>query len=133
MTGHYFLDAEFLCKCGRPECDACRVPNAILIESLDQIRAHLGRPLRVTSGLRCAFWNAHEGGVGDSEHLTGDAADLAVVTGVDRWQIVQAAMAVGVRRIGIAGHFIHLGISVTLAAPVIWTYDAPKSQGGAQV
>ncbi len=133
MTASYFAPVEFLCKCGRPECDARRVPAALLVESLNLIRERLGRPLRITSGLRCAFWNAHEGGVGDSEHLTGDAADLAVVTGVDRWQIVQAAMAVGVRRIGIAGHFIHLGISVTLAAPVIWTYDAPKSQGGAQV
>lgn len=130
MTASYFDSVEFLCKCGRPECDARRVPDALLVESLNLIRDHLGRPLRVTSGLRCAFWNEREGGVGGSEHLTGDAADLAVVTGADRWEIVQAAMAVGIRRIGVAGHFVHLGISVTLAAPVIWTYDGPKPKGG---
>ena len=130
MTERYFLDAEFLCKCGRPECDARRVPDALLVESLNLIRERLGRPLRVTSGLRCAFWNAREGGVRDSEHLTGDASDLAVVTGADRWEIVQAAMAVGITRIGVARSFIHLGIRQRLAAPVIWTYDAPKPQGG---
>jgi uncharacterized protein YcbK (DUF882 family) len=133
MTEHYFDNAEFLCRCRRQECDALRTPNRLLVEVLDAVREHLNRPLTVTSGLRCEFWNRHEGGAKNSEHLTGHAADLAVVTGVDRWEIVQAAMAAGITRIGVAGRFIHLGVSQTLAAPVIWTYDAPKPKGGTQV
>lgn len=43
---------------------------------LDPTRAKLNAPINVTSGYRCRALNAAVGGVGNSQHLTGCAADL---------------------------------------------------------
>ena len=45
-------------------------------EALEEVRALLGRPLNITSGYRCAELNRAVGGVGDSAHLYGFAADF---------------------------------------------------------
>ena len=65
----YFSDAEFICRCQRPECDAPKAPSRLLLLYLDRMREMYGEPIRVTSGNRCAVWNAHEGGVAGSEHV----------------------------------------------------------------
>lgn len=43
---------------------------------LDPTRAKLDAPIYVTSGYRCRALNVAVGGVGNSQHLTGCAADL---------------------------------------------------------
>ena len=43
MTERYFLDAEFLCKCGRPECYARRVPDAAELELIRNIQEDIYR------------------------------------------------------------------------------------------
>ena len=45
---------------------------------LDEARAHFGKPAHVVSGLRCLQWNAHEGGVANSQHMHGEAIDLRI-------------------------------------------------------
>ena len=47
---------------------------------LEPIRAQFG-PLRISSGYRCAELNALVGGVADSEHVSGCAADIVPVGG----------------------------------------------------
>ena len=44
---------------------------------LDPIREHWGLPIRVTSGYRCPELNAEVGGVEDSYHMEGCAADIS--------------------------------------------------------
>lgn len=44
---------------------------------LDPARERLGSPIRVTSGYRCPELNALVGGVGDSQHMRGEAADIS--------------------------------------------------------
>jgi uncharacterized protein YcbK (DUF882 family) len=56
---------------------------------LDPLRAHLGRPVRVTSGYRSPEVNTRIGGSKTSAHMSGDAADIKV-DGVDAHGIVAA-------------------------------------------
>ena len=46
---------------------------------LDPIREHWGLPIRVTSGYRCPELNAEVGGVEDSYHMDGCAADITAI------------------------------------------------------
>lgn len=118
----YFQPAEFFCKCGRAECDAPKAPSRILVLSLDRMREMYGRPLIVTSGLRCASWNAAQGGVPGSEHMTGEGADLACPDSRSRWSMLDAARHAGFARIGIGKTFLHVGVSSTALQNVVWTY-----------
>ena len=66
----YFVQSEFNCRCG---CG--HTSKALLIDTLDIIRAELGCPIYITSGARCPAHNAAVGGVPDSYHICGLAAD----------------------------------------------------------
>ena len=67
-----FSRAEFACKdgCGYDAIDVA------LVDALQQLRDIIGRPLVVLSGCRCAAHNANVGGVGNSQHMLGKAADV---------------------------------------------------------
>lgn len=75
----YFNRSEFACKCG--SCGGFPVePDEKLVRTVDEIRHRLGRPIGIVdsggSGVRCPAHNAEVGGVANSEHLYGRAADL---------------------------------------------------------
>jgi uncharacterized protein YcbK (DUF882 family) len=90
---------------------------------IDSVRGRAGIPFVVTSGSRCKQHNKDEGGKPGSEHLTGEGADIEADNGFKRWKIVTAAIAVGIRRIGVGDGFVHLGDDlVGHPHPVIWTY-----------
>lgn len=121
----FFKAEEFLCKCGRAECDAPKAPSDTLLALLDVFRERLGRPVAVTSGMRCAFWNKHEGGKPESGHLTADEVDVACVSSRDRWDMLRAIYQTGAPlfpRLGIGKNFLHLGTSDRLDRQVVWTY-----------
>ena len=120
----YFSEQEMKCRCQRPTCDAVAMDPEFM-EALDTLRERVGRPLRVTSGARCAFWNAHEGGQPDSAHLTGQAADLEIRTSPRRWEVVAANFRPPVlfTRLGIAPTFVHVDAAdLTHATHVLWLY-----------
>lgn len=75
----YFTRAEFKCKCGGKFCDGypAEMQEAV-VKIADAARDHFGKPAHVVSGLRCKQWNAHEGGVANSQHLYGEAIDLRI-------------------------------------------------------
>lgn len=79
----YFTREEFRCKCGGRYCNGypAEMQEAV-VKIADAARAHFGRPAHVVSGLRCQQWNAHEGGVANSQHMYGEAIDLRI-DGVD--------------------------------------------------
>ena len=79
----YFTPDEFKCKCGGQFCDGypAEMQEAV-VKIADSARAHFGKPAHVISGLRCQQWNAHEGGVANSQHMYGEAIDLRI-DGVD--------------------------------------------------
>ena len=75
----YFTRTEFKYKCGGQYCDGypSEMQEAV-VKIADAARAHFGRPAHVISGLRCRQWNAHEGGVANSQHMYGEAIDLRI-------------------------------------------------------
>lgn len=73
----HFLAAEFTCNhCGH-ECPGGMDPK--LIELLEELRAHFGKPVVISSGYRCPAHNARVGGAKHSQHMRGTAADVKVV------------------------------------------------------
>lgn len=80
----HFSRHEFACKCPRKagpailgRCPAKRPDvNPFLLIVLEQIRKRAGRPVDVVSGVRCTWWNRRQGGVRNSQHPRGTAADI---------------------------------------------------------
>ena len=52
--------------------------NSRLIELLEQLRTKAGKPIHVNCGYRCPSHNAEVGGVPNSQHMLGTAADITI-------------------------------------------------------
>ncbi len=65
----YFQPEEFACRCG---CGAMEI-HPRLAFALDEIRHAVGRPVIVTSGVRCISHNKRLGGARKSYHLPDEA------------------------------------------------------------
>ena len=73
----WFSMSEFECHCGCRMPDSARANIVALVEQvLDPARERYGKPVCVNSGYRCARHNAAVGGVANSQHLRGEAADI---------------------------------------------------------
>lgn len=73
----YFTREEFRCKCGGKYCNGFPAElKEQLVRIADQLRKNLGVPITIVSGLRCQQWNAICGGVENSQHMYGEAADI---------------------------------------------------------
>lgn len=77
QVGKYFKVREFQSKDGYPTV----LIDDNLVDLLDQIREYFGKPVVITSGYRTKSHNAAVGGVSNSQHTLGKAADIQV-TGV---------------------------------------------------
>ncbi|MDD6894989.1 MAG: D-Ala-D-Ala carboxypeptidase family metallohydrolase [Prevotellaceae bacterium] len=60
--------------------------KALCVEVLQPLRDFLGKPVVVSSGYRCRELNEKVGGVSNSQHLTGEAADIRVK---DRHELIE--------------------------------------------
>lgn len=73
----FFDRSEFKCKCGGKYCNGYPAePDERMVRIANQLRKNLGVPVAVVSGLRCKTWNAIQGGVTNSQHMYGEAADI---------------------------------------------------------
>jgi peptidoglycan hydrolase-like protein with peptidoglycan-binding domain len=73
----YFDRDEFKCKCGGKYCNGYpSEPDERMVIIANQLRKNLGVPVTIVSGLRCKTWNAIQGGVTNSQHMYGEAADI---------------------------------------------------------
>ena len=83
MSSKYFSDVELMCHgadqgdCNCGEETAYRV-NPRLLELLDQLRENVGGSLELSCAYRCPAHNAAVGGVENSQHVLGNAADIIV-------------------------------------------------------
>jgi hypothetical protein len=142
MSDHFKAD-EVACRCG---CgfggDATDGPFFQFMELTRAVNG--GRPLMVRSWHRCEKQNALWGGVENSAHTRGVAADIRVRGGGERVEIVVAAIlaklvmmgnitenqaviwAEELRTenlgIGVARTFVHLDVDTSLPRPSIWSY-----------
>lgn len=88
----YFTPDEFKCKCGGKYCKGYpHEPDERMVRIADAIRKRIGKPITVNSGLRCKTHNANVGGVSNSQHLYGTAADLGCPTGCTPEQMASIA------------------------------------------
>lgn len=73
QISEHFNSDEFLCPCGK--CAESFI-DTVLIDKLEQARKKYAKPMKVTSGFRCARHNSEVGGVKNSAHANGLAADV---------------------------------------------------------
>lgn len=117
----YFTPAEFECNCGR--CDAgFDDMDQRFLERLDDARATARVPFVLTSAMRCPDYNRQVGGVPNSAHTTGHAADIACGNSSARARILAACVGAGFTRIGVSRSFIHVDNSPSLPDPRCWLY-----------
>lgn len=98
-----FTDDEFNCPC----CGEGYVDYPFLLK-LQQAREIANAPFHINSGWRCEKHNKEVGGVENSSHLNGTAADIKVSGPRSRWRIVSSLIHAGFTRIGIKETFIHV-------------------------
>ena len=73
----WFKLGEIACRCcGQLPTSMRENIEALVSEVLDPARERLGRPVVVNSGYRCPKHNAEVGGVANSQHMKGEAADV---------------------------------------------------------
>ena len=73
-VGKHFKVKEFQSKDGHPVV----LIDDVLVTMLDQIRDYFGKEVIINSGYRTASHNAAVGGVANSQHTLGKAADIVV-------------------------------------------------------
>lgn len=116
-----FSRPEFVCKCG---CGRAEM-HAAVMQSLQQLRTHVGRPFNITSGYRCPDHDARVSGRG--AHVSGCAVDIQA-SGDLALAIMENARRFGFDRIGAAQfgphaqRFIHLDQWSGGTSPAFWTY-----------
>lgn len=77
----HFTEKEFRCKCCGQLPPSVRENITSLVDNvLDPVRDQLGETIYVTSGYRCPKHNAEVGGVPNSQHMRGEAADIHAST-----------------------------------------------------
>ncbi len=91
----YFKKEEFKCQCGGQYCNGYPAEmSSKLIDILEELRVYFGKPITITSGLRCKKHNAEVGGVSNSQHMYGKAADI-YIPGIDKAKIKAKAYELG--------------------------------------
>ena len=115
-----FTKAEFDCK-----ATGENNMQHEFMEKLQAIRTAYNKSMTITSGYRSKKHpieakKTHSNG----EHTQGNCADVACVSGNDRFRLITLALANGITRIGIAKNFLHLGIGgKNLPNNVVWDYQ----------
>lgn len=74
-TSINFFLSEFQCKCN--SCDFVMLQVELLM-AIQSARSELGKPIIINSGYRCKQHNKEIGGVENSNHIFGDAVDVAL-------------------------------------------------------
>ena len=94
----YFSKEELSCHC----CGELP-PNGMdtrLLQLLDDIREFVGSPVEISCAYRCPSHNAEVGGVENSQHVLGTAADVLVPDGMTVSALAELAESCGADGIG---------------------------------
>ena len=95
--------------------------NADFLNKLDEAREYAGIPFVINSAYRSP---THPLSIKNptSSHIKGLAVDIRCNTSRNRFIVLDALIAVGFNRIGIADNFIHVDLDLSKSDNVIWTY-----------
>lgn len=133
QLSNHFTSKEFECPCG---CIRQQISKK-LIKNLEKLRVSFGSPIIVTSGYRCASYQARlrssglQTAVNRSQHELGRAADLAA-TQDDLMPYLLIHCAWHFKAVGdgtrIAEPFVH--VDERRSRPRLWVYgEKEKGQG----
>lgn len=105
-----FAVSEFASKDG----SRAVIINPMLPEYLQKARDHFGKPLIITSGYRTTAHNIKVGGVSNSQHVFGNAADVYIpgVSVLDLYNYL-CEIAGSSCGIGIYDTFVHFDVRTT--------------------
>lgn len=125
----YFNMSEFECRGYQRGEECCTgLPDdgmsAVLLQKLDELREKIGYPIHVTCGYRCPSHNADVGGVYNSQHVLGTAADIYCdELTVD--QLAEAAAEIGFDGIGryYDSEFVHVDCRDNGESPNGYTWE----------
>ena len=106
MTFQFFKLSEFACPC----CNENEI-NLDFIFKLDNARSSAGVPFKVNSGYRCPAHNQKVGGVPHSDHLRGEAVDIATPNSEVRYRVIYGLISAGFTSFIIYPTFIHVSYS----------------------
>ena len=116
----YFYREEFACQyTGENEI------KDEFIERLDELREACGFPFVITSGYRSPSHPIEAKKKIAGQHSKGNAADIRVTDGIQRFKLVEQAIALGFTGVGVASSFIHVDtrdLHDDGLGPVMWTY-----------
>lgn len=116
----HFTTEEFCCSCG---CDTVRVDLRI-VDALEKLRTAVDAPLQVTSGYRCAKHNKAVGGVENSPHKRGMAADVRAA-GIPPADLFRRARDLGIFTgigLSVEGNYVHVDVMDRPVPLVCWGY-----------
>lgn len=116
MTLKHFTLDEFDCR----ETGENQMSNNFLI-MIDRLREECGFPFVITSGFRSKQHSAERNKPNGGYHTKGVAADVSVSNSQQRYKIVEKAIELGFKGIGVANTFVHVDLRNT-NDPVMWTY-----------
>ncbi|WP_233350594.1 D-Ala-D-Ala carboxypeptidase family metallohydrolase [Henriciella barbarensis] len=112
---------ELSCRCGDRFCSGQYWHDPDFLDALEDMRARVDRPLVLTSGHRCAGWNAAVGGAPLSRHKQ-IAADIQIA-GHSREALLDAAVGAGFTGLGLGRSFLHVD---RRARPARWYYPGSE-------
>ncbi|MEO5335233.1 MAG: D-Ala-D-Ala carboxypeptidase family metallohydrolase, partial [Magnetococcus sp. YQC-5] len=93
----HFSKDELACKC----CDQMQMDPGFMTV-LEDLRVAYGKPLKITSGYRCAKHNTEVAKTGTKgPHTTGKAVDIQIA-GSDAHLLLTLALAKGFPRVGLS-------------------------------
>lgn len=92
------------------------------LKRLDELRFNCGFPFTITSGYRHPSHPAEAKKAKPGTHSQGIAADIAVSNSWQRRRIVEEAIEMGFRGIGVAKTFVHIDDRDEDQPSVLWTY-----------
>jgi hypothetical protein len=112
----FFTREEFRCQCGGKYCDGFPVePEPDLVRFCNKFRRRLCVPVTIVesggSGVRCPQHNAAVGGVANSKHLYGKAADLHSGKSPEEMYRVAEEILGNTGELGLYSWGIHVGVN----------------------
>ncbi len=110
-----FKRSELACPC----CGKFNMDEPFL-DFIQKIRTIANIPMPINSGVRCREHNLKVGGSQDSAHINGWAIDVKVISDVNRYILLNAAMKAEALGIGVYRTFIHIDKKFRKSGPIVW-------------
>lgn len=115
-----FSAKEFACShCGENEMK----PD--FMAKLQRLRTAYGKPMKITSGYRCAKHPIEAAKSSPGAHASGCAADMGI-QGAEAHKLLSLALQEGFTGIGVqqkgTGRFLHLDTLQGSTRPTVWSY-----------